>query len=197
MRILEVHQLLQTLTGEKITQSKIAKAIGTSRANVSKLFANNSFINDDKIKKIEEFFNVKLTEKENGINIDYYPENIVEKGETTLSKKHVNCKIPTNFFPIKSGAKYIMCHANENSMTPTIMNGDFIIIENSPLLEITNNKIYAFIYNGEFYIRRISNNINQLVITADNRDFSTQYIEKSSDDFELLGQVIYIGRVQI
>ena len=48
MRIKEIHEILQKNKNGKVTQNDIACAIGTSRANVSKLFAKNSFINDDK-----------------------------------------------------------------------------------------------------------------------------------------------------
>ena len=62
---------------------------------------------------------------------------------------------------------------------------------------LTGNDTEKLHFESEDNGLYIKNYFNQLVITADNKDFSTQYIEKSSDDFELLGQVIYIGRVQI
>ena len=87
MRIKELHQLLQKNKNGKVTQNDIARAIGTSRANVSKLFSKNSFINDDKLKMIENYFGIKLDKTNDFITIDFrsLPEGAVIRlnGEKT------------------------------------------------------------------------------------------------------------------
>lgn len=198
MRIKEIHEILQNLKQGKVTQNDIARAIGTSRANVSKLFSKNSYINDEKIQKIEEYFSVELSGRNKTIIVNYYPGDLIKEknGTIFLSDKYVKCSIPPAFFTPKKECTYIMCHANDNSMQPVIMSGDFIIIEKTSISEISSNKIYAFIYDGEFYVRRLSNNIKQYVVTADNNIFQTQYINKNdTEKFMILGRVVYVGRM--
>ncbi|MBQ7450811.1 hypothetical protein IJS77_05275 [bacterium] len=198
MRIKELHELLQKNKNGKVTQNDIARAIGTSRANVSKLFAKNSFINDDKLEKIEEYFDINIKKIQSGlIEVDYYPDIFAtfEKGKVKISEKCVKCFIPSAIFPFKENAEYFMSHSIDDSMSPVIMNGDFIIIEKSCKEELINNKIYAFMYNGNIYIKRLTKNINQIVVFSENKDYPTQYI--SNEDmkkFCLFGKVVYIGR---
>ena len=198
MRIKEIHQILQKLKNGKVTQNDIARAIGTSRANVSKLFKNNSYINDEKIKKIEDYFEITLSGDNDFIEVEYYPDTVTdwENGKYFMSKKHIKCKFPSTFFEAKKGAKYIMCHANDYSMSPTILSGDIVIIELTD--EFINNKTYGFLYKGLFYIKRLSININQIILLSDDKNYPPQYIEeKELKNFELLGRVVYVGRTQI
>ena len=60
MQIKEVQDTLRRLKNTNISQGDIAKAIGTTRSNVSQLFAKNSSHDDEKIEKIEKFFNIKF-----------------------------------------------------------------------------------------------------------------------------------------
>ena len=198
MRIKEVHEILQKNKNGKVTQNDIACAIGTSRANVSKLFAKNSFINDEKIEKIEKYFDVKIRVIPDILQIDYFPDEIavVKKGVPVLSEKAIKTMIPQSFLNIEKDSRYIMCNSKDNSMFPYIMEGDFVIIELKKETKIVNNKVHAFIYNDEFYIRRLSKNINQIIVKSDNKEFPPQYIEKSEiKNLHILGQIVYIGRV--
>ena len=199
MKIKEIHEILQKHKNGKVTQNDIARAIGTSRANVSKLFAKNSFINDDKIKKIEEYFDINIGNISGLVYIDYYPETIAKeyKDKIIMSEKHVKSAIPMSLFPVEENSKYIMCHANDDSMEPLIFSGDFLIIKLKNPYEITNNKIHAFLYDNTFYVRRLSKNINQIVVKSENKDFPVQYIgEQEMNSFRLIGQVVYVGRTE-
>ena len=198
MRIKEIHEILQKNKNGKVTQNDIACAIGTSRANVSKLFAKNSFINDEKIEKIEKYFDVKIRVIPEILQIDYFPDEIaaVKKGELIFSDKSVKTMIPQTFLNVEKDSRYIMCNSKDNSMAPYIMSGDFVIIALKRETKIFNNKVHAFIYNDEFYIRRLSKNINQIIVKSDNKDFPTQYIEKGEmKNLHILVQIVYIGRV--
>ena len=198
MRIKELHEILQKNKNGKVTQNDIARAIGTSRANVSKLFAKNSFINDDKLEKIEEYFGVNIKSLQSGLMyVDYYPEEIafIKDGEIVMSEKSVKCAISPSIFPVKQDSFYMMCHSQDNSMAPVIMEGDFVIAEKSGNEEIVNNKMYLFMYNGNIYIKKLVKNINQIVVLSENKDYPAQYIEKGSiSDFHVFGKIVYIGR---
>lgn len=198
MKFKEVYEILQKIKNNKVTQNDIAKAIGTSRANVSKHIAKNSFVNDEKIEKIEKYFNVKLNDNSDFITVDYYPESLIEiKNEkTVLSEKHVECKMPKNLFNINENANgYFMINSKSNSMYPIILEGDYLIIENSDNKSIEDNKIYVFTYDNNLYINRLSKNINQIIVQSENKDYPTQYIKNEKmNRFHLFGKVVYIGR---
>lgn len=196
MRIKDVQEILQKLKNGKVTQNDIARAIETSRANVSKLIKNNSFINDEKLSKIEKYFNIKFDDKKNEIWIDYYPNSVIElqNGEIKLSDRHAKVKIPSSFFNIQNNMKYLMCHANDNSMYPLIIKGDFVIIEKEQN-DINNGKIYMFIYDKTVYIRRLTKNINEILIEAENKDYKIQSIEKNNfENFSVIGRVVNVIR---
>ena len=198
MRIKELYKILQANKNGKVTQSDIARATGTSRANVSKLFAKNSFLNDDKLKKIEEYFNINLKNAQSGlVYMDYFPDRVVEFTENNnikLSDKSIKTAMPSAVFPYENGAEYFICHSNDDSMFPLINKGDFLIVKKLNTENI-NNKIYLFVYKKTLYIKRLDKNINQIVVFSENKEYKTQYISGNEEDnFYLLGEVVYIGR---
>ena len=198
MRIKELHEILQRKKKGKVTQNDIARAIGTSRANVSKLFAKNSFINDEKIKNIEKYFDVKIHDEDDISTIDYYPDKIAEvkNDKVIMSDRHVNFKIPSRLLDINSDSEYFICHAIDNSMYPYIINGDFIVVKVDKS-EIENGKIYLFIYDGGVYIRRLTKNIKEIVLEAENKDYNAQSINVNErKKIYLLGKVVNIIRTE-
>ena len=198
MRIKEIYQILQEQKSGKVTQSDIARAIGTSRANVSKLLAKNSYINDDKIERIEKYFDIDLQTIKSGlINVDYFPDKIIDvkDGKAVLSNKFMKTSMPLGFFPVEEEAQYIMCHANDNSMSPLILKEDFVIVKRLNADTIIDNQIYLFSYKKKVYIKRLDKNINQIISFSENKEYGTQYISKEDiKDFLILGKVVYVGR---
>ena len=198
MRIKELYRILQEQKNGKVTQSDIARATGTSRANISKLFAKNSFINDDKIEKIEKYFGVNLKNIKSGlISVDYFPDKIVEDtdGRVKLSDRYVKTLMPSAIFSAEEEAQYIMCHANDDSMYPLILKGDFIIVKRLEKGSAIDNQIYLFVYKNNVYIKRLDKNINQIVAFSENKEYATQYISNDGmGNFHLIGKVVYIGR---
>lgn len=61
LTIIDVQTELQKQKNSRISFSEIGVALGTSRANISKRAKQNSFLKEEEIKKIETFFNTKLT----------------------------------------------------------------------------------------------------------------------------------------
>lgn len=191
MRIKEIYKILKEKTNNKVTQNDIAQAIGTSRANVSKLISKNSFINDEKIKLIEEFFSIKLTVQCEFKEIYYFPDELakIQNNKIVFSDKKIKFYLPKTFLNFTEKSNYIMFNANDKSMYPTIMEGDSIIIDTT-CNDIESNKVYAFIYDETIYIRRLLKNITEIIIEADNRAYSKQKIAK-----EDINKIYLIGRV--
>lgn len=200
MRIKEIHEILQQKKNGKVTQNDIARAIGTSRANVSKLFSKNSFLNDEKLKKIEEYFDINLNNVKDEFVIDYYPDSLFEikNNQFAISEKRVKFKLPFGLFNVNKNFKYVMTNAVDDSMSPNLKTGDFVIVELSGSQNITNNKVHAFIYENCFYIRRLLKNINQIIVQSDNEFYPAQYIRKEdAKNLYIIGPVVYMMRTQI
>ena len=200
MRIKEIHEILQQKKNGKVTQNDIARAIGTSRANVSKLFSKNSFLNDEKLKKIEEYFDINLNNVKDEFVIDYYPDSLLEikNNQFAISEKRVKFKLPFGLFNVNKNFKYVMTNAVDDSMSPNLKTGDFVIVELSGSQNITNNKVHAFIYENCFYIRRLLKNINQIIVQSDNEFYPAQYIRKEdAKNLYIIGPVVYMMRTQI
>jgi transcriptional regulator with XRE-family HTH domain len=62
MKIKELQEELTKIKRIKIKQSDIARAMGISREAVNQRYKNNSDIPEERIKEIEKYFNVNLTE---------------------------------------------------------------------------------------------------------------------------------------
>ena len=78
MKIKELQEKLTKIKRIKIKQSDIARAMGISREAVNQRYKNNSDIPEERIKEIEKYFNVDLTEceevcaKEHGCTVEEY-----------------------------------------------------------------------------------------------------------------------------
>ena len=188
---------MQDKLNGKVTQSDIARATGTSRANISKLFAKNSFINDEKIEKIEEYFNINFNDVQSGlIYMDYFTGDVAKiiEGKVKFSEKFIRTAIPCAIFPYENGAQYIICHSNDDSMFPLINKGDFVIIKKIESVDNIDSRIYLFLYKNNIYIKRLNKNINQIVVFSENKEYKTQYISNEDmKDLYILGEIVYTG----
>ena len=76
-------------------------------------------------------------------------------------------------------------------MSPTIEHGDKLIVEHWSGDQIQDNKIYVFCYNGEFFVKRLSKNIDEIIIKSDNPEYRTRTISmKSMNDLILIGKIV-------
>ena len=86
-----------------------------------------------------------------------------------------------------------MVNASGNSMSPTIDSGDKLIVEHWSGDQIQDDKIYVFCYNGEFFIKRLSKNIDEIIIKSDNPEYRMRTIsQKASADLILIGKVVTV-----
>lgn len=112
MNICELQTLLITLTRRNITQTKIAEALGTTRSNISLRIKNKSLITNEELEKVENFFNISISNDEqlnivnnslieisHVFNIDDKDMNIIE----TLLKNKKALKLARNFVEALQG----------------------------------------------------------------------------------------------
>ena len=86
-----------------------------------------------------------------------------------------------------------MINATGNSMSPTIEHGDKLIVEHWSGDQIQDNKIYVFCYNGEFFVKRLSKNIDEIIVKSDNPEYRVRTIDKKSfSDLILVGKIVGI-----
>ena len=76
-------------------------------------------------------------------------------------------------------------------MSPTIDNGDKLIVEHWNGNQIQDNKIYVLCYNGEFFVKRLSKNLDEIIIKSDNPEYRLRTISgKSVQDLTLIGKIV-------
>ena len=61
MKIKDAQQAIILKTGSNVSQGDIAKALNTSRQNISQLFLKNSELTNSKLEQLEKYFNIKFS----------------------------------------------------------------------------------------------------------------------------------------
>ncbi len=188
MYIKDVQDTLRRLKNTNISQGDIAKAINTTRSNVSQLFAKNSDLDEDKIKKIESYFNVELNSDASFdfIKVPIYQDQMQQtKDFICLSKKESTDR--ESIFAIK---------VSTNSMSPYINKGD-IAVFNKNFEKIEDGKIFLIKFKNNLYIKRILNNMSTIILKSDNKDYTDIVIDSfKTDEIEILGALHSIIRYE-
>ncbi len=187
----------------QLTQDELGKILGVSKQQISNIETGKSDLTDENKRILSEKFDFSLQSQicnqENYVSIDYYPDVIAScgPGGFEMSQEVIKYDVPASLFPPSKNVKgYSMCHAKGNSMYPRIWDGDFVICEHKDNMKIENGEMYIFCFDDQIYLKRLTKNINQIVVESENPDFPTQYIEKDQmNDVHLIGHVICSGRM--
>lgn len=183
-----------------VSLNEIGKALKVTKQYVSQIRSKE--ITDEQKLLLEKHFGIdftKVNQNSSTITIDYYPDVIAScgPGGFEMSPYCIEYQIPdTIFIPNANVKRYSMCHARGNSMYPRIWDGDFVICEHKDNMKIENGEMYIFCYDDQIYLKRLTKNINQIVVESENPDFPTQYIEKEQmNEVHLIGHVVCSGRL--
>ncbi len=196
MRLEEVIQIISQKTGNYINQSLLAESLGITRQTVSNRIKNESQITVNELKKIEEFFGVNLfqdTSESRTTCIDYYSDVFAScgNGSIVFSEDKIRLSIATLLIEgFSKQKKYSMINATGNSMSPTIDNGDKLIVEHWNGEQIQDNKVYVFCFNNEFFVKRLSKNLDEIIIKSDNPDYRVRTINGNT-----LQELILVGKI--
>lgn len=199
MKLDELIALIYAKTGITINQSMLAESLGITRQTVSNRIKNESEVTVSELFKVEEFFKLKLfhsieNSNEDVAYIDYYNDVFASCGNGSIVFSSEKSKLPITPKIIKGYSKnklYSMINATGNSMAPTIEDGDKLIVEHWTGEQIQDNKIYVFCYNNEFFVKRLSKNIDEIIIKSDNPEYRVRTIDaKSVHDLVLVGKIV-------
>ena len=198
MKIAELLDLIKEKTLGNVNQSMISKALGVTRQSVNNRIRNNSEITISELQKIEEFFGISLLTNRDTVSIDYYPEVFASCGNglITFSEEKERLEFHKSLFSNYSPSKkYSMIHAKGDSMSPYINNGDKLIIEHQDNNTIVDNKVYVFCYGTEIFTKRLSKNLDEILIKSENENYGLKTIRgEDMNEIRIIGQVVGIVR---
>ena len=199
MRLDELITIISNRINTPVNQSMLAESLGITRQTVSNRIKNASEVTVSELQRVEEFFNISLFNyNENDGSevayIDYYTDVFASCGGGSIVFSSEKTKLPIPVSMISGYSKnklYSMINASGNSMAPTIDNGDRLIVEHWSGNQIQDNKIYVFCYNNEFFVKRLSKNLDEIIIKSDNPEYRVRTISgKASMDLILIGKIV-------
>ena len=79
------------------------------------------------------------------------------------------------------------CHVKGDSMYPTLHDGDLIICDD--LGYDGNEGIYAIIYGGKGYVKRLQKTLSGVKIISDNTVYPVMEVNDESEDLHIIGKV--------
>lgn len=194
MNIIELQDKLTNLNID-ITAKEICNIWGMDEAVFSRKKKAKSDVKFEKIRQLESQLNIKLLdESEPSVILDFFPDvfGSCGNGAFALSELREQIIVPKKAFftaynPLK---KYSVITARGSSMQPILFDNDRIIIEHSEGEQIIDNRIYIFAYENEIFIKRLAKNVNQLIITSENKSYDV--IKLTGEE---INKVLIIGQV--
>ena len=198
MLLEELLKIISSKIGNPINQSMLADSLGITRQTVSNRIKNESQLTVNELLKIEKYFNIKILNDNSDLDknityIDYYNDVFASCGNGNIVFSEEKTKMPIAMFLIENFSKqktYSMINAKGNSMSPTIENGDKLIVEHWSGDQIQDNKVYVFCFNNEFFVKRLSKNLDEIIIKSDNPEYRIRTISGNT-----LNELLLIGKI--
>ena len=191
----------------KLSQEEVARIIGVDQKTISHW---ENGVNEPQLNKLRIFcdnFKVPLSyftgetskQLENVVYIDYYSDVYASCGAGGLiaSQNKETLAIPTELLPakLKKDKNYSIIRTRGNSMAPEIQDGDLLLIEHYTGEQIVDNAVYFFMYENEVFVKRLSKNINEVVITSDNKEYRQIILRNEElNNFYIIGKVYGFAR---
>lgn len=191
----------------RLSQGELAKIIGVDQKTISHW---ENGINEPQLNKLRIFcdnFKVPISyftgndipQEKDYVSIDFYSDVYAScgKGGLISSINKETLTLPTSFISVKmqKNKRYSIVKARGNSMIPEIQDGDLLLIEHHDGEQIIDNSIYLFTFDNEVFVKRLSKNINEIIITSENKDYP-QVILKGCDidKLQIIGRVFGFSR---
>ena len=227
LTIKDFQEYLQKYTSLNISQAEIARALGTTRSNISLRIKNKSQLTLPEARKIVENLRINaphevlngmlktcgqycesdtsmpdiVQENEATVDMAYYEDvyGSCGSGAFVFSESTKIIQVPKNIILSYSGFKtYSVVNASGDSMQPHILDKDRLIVEHWNGEQITDNKVYIFRFNDQIFIKRLVLNLDQIVVKSDNKEYQTRYIEAAAaDNFQIIGKIVGLMRSEV
>lgn len=217
MKHSELITIITKQTGKEPTQQEIADILGLTRNAISSRAFRDKEYSYDEVKKISNhyglnLFNDNLEEIKNSLlnkrmeyinskdymEVDYYPDVFGSCGNGTfvLSECKEPISIPKKCFTsFVNGKQYSVINAYGDSMMPYIHDKDKLIVEHWSGEQIKDNRVYVFRFGDNIFVKRLVQNINQIVVKSDNTVYDTMKIEaKDAGDLQIIGRIVGLMR---
>lgn len=207
------NELVATITkqtGKEPTQQEIADILGLTRNAISSRAFRDKEYSYSEVEKLESAFKINFSNQgfiddmhDSGgeISVDYYPDVLASCGGGAFELSNIKEKIRIpkmcieQYMPL---VRYSVINAYGDSMQPTILSRDKLIVEFLETKVIKDNDIYIFYYNDRIFCKRLVQNIDSIVVISDNPDktiYPTSVIEKENmNDIHLIGRIVGLMR---
>lgn len=199
MKLDELLIILSKKTESYVNQSLLAESLGITRQTVSNRIKNESQVTVSEIKKIEDFFGISLFNNDleassDAVYIDYFSDVFASCGNGNIIFSEEKTKLAVSRVLISGFSKlkrYSIINASGNSMAPTIDSGDKLVVEHWNGAQIQDNKIYVFCFNNEFFVKRLSKNLDEIIIKSDNPEYRVRTISGNAvNELTLVGKIV-------
>lgn len=199
MKYSKLLEHLQNLIGFIPTVENLEKASGVAKKT---LYARRDYDRNfsyEELEKIENFYGISgkiIGGNGDCIELDYYPEVLGSCGNGAFVPSETKEKISlskTSIVNFSTSAQYSVINSVGDSMMPYIHDGDKLIVRHWNGEQIKDNSVYVFRYIDEIFVKRLSKNIDQILIKSDNPIYDTRIISISKD-FQIIGQIVGLLR---
>ena len=184
-----------------LSQEEMGQILGVTKQQVGRIESGKSTLTNENYNILLNHFGKTALTEEETVTLDFYPEvfGSCGGGAFVLSeeKEQINVPVKCFNFPFSKVKQYSVINAVGDSMQPFIYDKDKLIVEHCSGEQIKDNRVYVFCYCNEIFIKRLSKNINEIIIKSDNPDpcYRTRIIEKEDmNNIIIIGEIVGIMR---
>ena len=205
MKHSEILEIITKQTGKVPTQQQLANILGMTRDGIASRIRRNVEYKLEEINKIQDFYSVNLAESsEDFVSIpvrgDVYASlggGITVYKESKTGTYEISKKLARDIGVSLNNTEMIF--ARGDSMEPTIIGGDSLLVDLSKK-DIYDGSIYCIRMNGQLYAKRLQKvSLSTIKIISDNKEkYDPIYIDFSKEtdiDFEIIGEIRWAGRI--
>lgn len=191
----EAIELLTKKLGIHVKQSDLARIFNVSRQYIIQMK------NKPLPLKYTDIINEKLKNQniDDSISLDYFPDVFGSCGngvfQFSTEKELITIPKSSLFKHFNPSKQYFVINAYGNSMEPYIYDKDKLVVESWNGGQIIDNRPYLFCYKDEIFVKRLTKNVNQLVIIPENKDYDIIKLkDKELENVNIIGQIVGLVR---